>query len=154
MPLNCPPFGGPMKDFLLTLGHNSSLCMVEDGNVEWGYETERLTGVKSDSSFPAGLVAAHVPGAGSTVYVTHWSPTGDVHAMKPKHWRPDLLPEGTRLIGLSADFTHHDAHMWGAMCYAGPNFNYRAPTIGLVVDGFGNFGEHFSVYRIQGPRSA
>lgn len=135
-----------MKSLLLTLGHNSSAILVEGNELKWGYETERLTGKKSDSAFPSSIVAQE-RGA-DMAYVTHWSPTGRLGQMSEKHWRPDLLVH-VPVRTLGPELTHHDAHMWSAMHYAGPLFPYGDRAYGLVIDGFGNFGEHFSVYRLE-----
>lgn len=135
-----------MKSLLLTLGHNSSGILVDDVELRWGYETERLSGKKSDSAFPVSAVATS--GDVDMAYVTHWSPTGSLGDMSEKHWQPVWL-SGVPMRTLSTEFTHHDAHLWSAMHYAGPQFPYGRAAYGLVIDGFGNFGEHFSVYRIE-----
>jgi len=41
-----------MKVLVLSLGHNSSAILVEDGHIVAGYEEERLSGIKADSTFP------------------------------------------------------------------------------------------------------
>ena len=43
-----------MSDYALaiSLGHNSSAIAIRDGEILGGYEEERFTQVKSDSSFP------------------------------------------------------------------------------------------------------
>lgn len=139
-----------MKNLLLTLGHNSSAIMIEDGQIQWGYETERVTGVKSDSRFPHAVfdfVGGFRP---DMLYVTHWAPNGLLSSMSTKHWDKwcfDRVPIRT----LSIDVSHHDTHMAAALAYAGPNFP-KHKAYGLVVDGFGTFGEHFSVYDLSGPK--
>lgn len=137
-----------MKSLLLTLGHNSSAILIEDGLIRWGYETERVTGVKSDSRFPRPVLDKYLKEPVDMVYVSHWSPDGQLSSMSAKHWDPayfDSIPIRT----LSPDRTHHDAHMAAAVSYAGPNFP-RHKAFGLVIDGFGNYGEHFSVYDLSG----
>lgn len=140
-----------MKNLLLTLGHNSSAIMVEDDTVLWGYETERLTGLKSDSRFPMPHLLRHRIQADQPdmVYVSHWSPDGNLSSMKSKYWDPSVF-EGIpiRTLGVG-DRTHHDAHVYGAMAYAGKAFCVRPNTYALVVDGFGIFGEHLSIYKFD-----
>ena len=48
-----------MRELLITTGHNSSAILLEDGRIQWGYETERITGVKSDSRFPLEHLERH-----------------------------------------------------------------------------------------------
>jgi predicted NodU family carbamoyl transferase len=138
-----------MKNLLLTLGHNSSAVLVEDGKVVCGYEMERLTRVKSDSRFPAPVFEDVIRAKPDMVYATHWAPDGMLNSMSAKHWDPRRF-EGVPIRTLSPDFSHHDAHMHGAICYAGPRFPRRLGSIGVVVDGFGTLGEHFSVYSLSG----
>lgn len=138
-----------MKALLLTLGHNSSAVMVDGGAVAWGYETERLTRVKSDSRFPMHHIDAMIPDLRpDIVYVSHWSPTGRLADMSAKHWDMSRFEE-VPVRSLSPDFTHHDAHMWSALAYAGPKFPYGLRTYVLVVDGFGSYGEHLSLYQVE-----
>lgn len=142
-----------MKALLLTLGHNSSAILIENDKIVWGYETERLTGVKSDSRFPMPWIEK-LPNTDlrqiDIVYVTHWAPDGQLSSMSRKHWDPAYF-DGVPIRTLSVDRTHHDTHMAAADCYAGPAFTkHRKPgTFGFVVDGFGTFGEHLSVYEYQ-----
>lgn len=136
-----------MKNLLLTLGHNSSAVLIEDNKVVWGYETERVTGVKSDSRFPRAVLDKYLTSKPDAAYVTHWAPDGLLSSMSSKHWDPIYL-EDVPIRTLSFDRTHHDTHMAAALCYAGPSFP-KDRTYGLVVDGFGTCGEHLSVYRID-----
>ncbi len=136
-----------MRALLLTLGHNSSAALVENGKLQWAYETERLTGKKSDSQFPRAVlelrnVDTYRP---DIVYATHWAPDGNLSSMSQKHWHPHEF-DGLPIRTLTVDRTHHDTHIWAAMCYAGDGFPYQQGTCGIVVDGFGTMGEHFSVY--------
>jgi predicted NodU family carbamoyl transferase len=85
------------------------------------------------------------------VYATHWAPDGVLNSMSAKHWDPAWF-EGVPIRTLSPSFTHHDAHMYGVMCYAGHAFPRKLGTIGVVVDGFGTMGEHFSVYDLSDGR--
>lgn len=135
-----------MKNLLLTLGHNSSAILIEDGEIKWGYETERITGLKSDSRFPEAVMqmTGVQPDA---AYITHWSTDGNINSLSQKHYRPDLL-ENVRIITHNADFTHHDSHMAAATTYAGSGFHRGDKTYCLVIDGFGSYGEHLTLYKM------
>ena len=67
---------------VLTLGHNSSAILVRDNRIVAGYETERLTGIKSDSAFPEKPIVELEKRFGfrpqTDVYVSHWELVGDV----------------------------------------------------------------------------
>ena len=134
-----------MRNLLLTLGHNSSAIMVEDGRVKWGYETERISGKKSDSMFPGVVLSRFMKTNPDAVYVTHWSPNLSLESLTPKYWWPDRLL-GVPIISHSVESTHHDSHIHAAMCYAGKSFVKRQGLYGFVIDGFGSMGEHLSVY--------
>jgi len=134
-----------MKELLLTLGHNSSAILVEGGRVVAGYEEERLSGVKSDSRFPAKAIARLLGDERpSSIYCTHWDPTADFTNLSGKYWNPEYA-DGTP-VRSHLDNTHHDTHAYAGACFAGPDFPLHNTFI-MVVDGFGNFGEHFSLYR-------
>ena len=135
------------QDLLLTLGHNSSAIAIINGHVYAGYEEERLTRVKSDSSFPQSAINRIGLEHYNNIYVSHWHPFCNINGMKEKHWRPDLLPSHNKLISLDRNFTHHDAHMMSAQAFAGKELP-KAWTI--VADGFGNYGETMSIYGPNG----
>lgn len=141
-----------MKNLLLTLGHNSSAILIEDGEIKWGYETERITGVKSDSRFPEAVMSM-MNVKPDAAYITHWSPDGILSSMSQKHYRPDLL-DGVKIITHNPDITHHDTHMAAAVCYAGPGFHRGDKTYCLVIDGFGTYGEHLSLYKLEKAQTA
>jgi predicted NodU family carbamoyl transferase len=143
-------------DLLLTLGHNSSAIAVEVGDdkkshIICGYEEERLTYNKSDSRFPYNAIKRCMEVAGTSevneLHVTHWATDGHLSSMSRKHWdggaiQPKVLNTNDR------QFTHHDCHAQAAYWYA-----YSRPglpkegTMIFVVDGFGNVGEHISIYQ-------
>lgn len=143
-----------MRELLCTTGHNSSVILLEDGGVQWGYETERLTGIKSDSRWPL----EHLERWGRTVgkidaaYITHWAPNGQLSSMSTKHYDPIPHLEGVPIVTLStnpeAHRTHHDAHAYAALAYAGPEFPKEGAYC-FVIDGFGICGEHLSVYALE-----
>lgn len=148
-----------MNDLLLTLGHNSSAILVgpsDDGKREiiCGYEEERLTLKKSDSSFPINAIrrcleVAQIQSV-RDVYVTHWAPDGQIESMSKKHWDPSALPEHKHIVATTS-LTHHDTHAHAAMWYAMSKPGLKpADTMIFVIDGFGNFGEHISIYQMTG----
>jgi len=137
-----------VKSLLLTLGHNSSAILIEDGEIKWGYETERVTGLKSDSQFPSPVLDKYLMSKPDIAYVTHWAPDGLLSSMSYKHWKPEYLEDvPIRTLDVMKGRSHHDTHMAAARCYAGPRFPIDR-TYGFVIDGFGTMGEHFSVYEI------
>lgn len=136
-----------MKNLLLTLGHNSSAILIEDGEIKWGYETERITGLKSDSRFPEAVMKM-MKVQPDAAYITHWAPDGLLSSMSEKHYKPELL-DGVKIVTHNPDFTHHDTHMSAAVTYAGSGFGRGDKTYCLVIDGFGSYGEHLSLYRME-----
>ena len=141
-------------DLAISLGHNSSAVLIKDGEILAGYEEERFTGLKADSVFPIQAISELNRRFGlpkdTNAFVSHWF----INAQLPtsnKYWRPevlrDLFPNG-QVDSLSADFTHHDAHLESAMVFAGDDFSghYHA----IVADGFGNYGECVSIYEVAG----
>jgi predicted NodU family carbamoyl transferase len=144
-----------MRELLVTTGHNSSAILIEDGQLMWGYETERVTGVKSDSRFPL----PHIEEWGQQIgkidlaHVSHWAPTGALSSMSTKHWDPSRYFDGVPIHAVAAEpeRSHHDTHMHAALRYAdGSTHGFpRHGTYGLVIDGFGTLGEHLSVYDLS-----
>jgi predicted NodU family carbamoyl transferase len=134
---------------LLTLGHNSSAILVDDEKVLCGYEEERLSHVKSDSSFPILAITKileYFPEARfetNEVCVSHWF----WHEELPesKYFKPKYLAANfpnAIVTSISDEVTHHDLHaksMWN-FC-DGDNSGLT-----IVADGFGNFGECLSIY--------
>lgn len=138
-----------MKSILLSLGHNSSAILVEDGRVVCGYEEERLSGTKSDSRFPRKsldkiLETNEIP-EGSDILISHWFPDGNLRPGKylDIDFIKNHICDNPRIISLSPNFTHHDAHAWSAIAFTG---EVPDNTMVLVADGFGNFGEVISIY--------
>jgi carbamoyltransferase len=142
-----------MRDLLITLGHNASAIAVENGNVLNAYEAERITGVKSDSRFAMDAIQAIMYRDGITrfdrVYVTHWDPSNNVDGMKEKYWQRSAFAAGIPIISQeSLALSHHDAHAYAAVAFAGDDFPKRDAGV-LVVDGFGSMGEHISYYKLM-----
>lgn len=143
-----------MFDLAITLGHNSSAILIEDGHILAGYEEERFTGVKSFSGYPAyaieELKARYQLPKDTNAYVGHWFLDAQLPGPN-KYWDPQhlrsLFPNGS-VDSLNLDFTHHDSHLESAMVFAGDDFagTYTA----VVADGFGSYGECISVYEVTG----
>jgi len=143
-----------MNDGLvLTLGHGSSAILIIDNKIVNGYQTERLTKVKGDSSFPylaiAELMKYHKIPMGIDLFISHWEPFYDIFAMRPKHYNWACVH---RMFGNSDIYTmrnyisHHDSHAQSVMAYNNKPIPDNAHII--VADGFGNGGEVISIYRI------
>lgn len=147
---------GTKNALVLSLGHNSSAILVSDDRIVAGYETERLTGKKSDSIFPELPIRElqrRFELVGPTdLYVSHWELFGEIDRNMPKHWDPKVIREvsaGGHVFSVNPAFTHHDAHAWSAVAFVGDEFP-RSPSDSayvFVMDGFGTFGEHMSFYR-------
>lgn len=140
-----------MKYYLcLSLGHNASAVLIENGKILIGYENERFTGVKSDSKFPSeaiGEIGRYYDLHNvRTVFVSHWETFGDIDAMSYKHWRRDLIKlfcPNANIRSHYPGFSHHDAHVEALRVFSKPErFEYE-----IVADGFGNFNEVISIYR-------
>jgi carbamoyltransferase len=146
-----------MSKLLLTLGHNSSAILVDSGHIVAGYEEERLTKQKSDSSFPRCSIEQlkhlyeDIFNDISDIYISHWFIDGQLPEIHDKYFDPLFFHfniPNAKTHSVSIDFTHHDAHAWSAVLFAGPKFP-KANTMLLVADGFGNFGETMSIYNIS-----
>ena len=150
-----------MSSVLLSLGHNASAILTDtkDGNVV-GYEEERLSKIKSDSSFPMQSIRElfkhmdmHEPV--DDVFVTHWFDQFGLGALRrvDKYYLPNYVAEKfpmARVHTHTPELTHHDCHAWSVVDFYERNAaNGEVPegaTV-LVVDGFGNFSECVSVYQ-------
>jgi len=143
-----------MSDALiLTLGHGSSAIYIKDDKVVNGYQTERISGDKSDSRFPAMAIEEimrydniqkDIP-----IMVSHWSPSGNIYSLSKKHWNPEYLKRefpDSETYFCNVNFTHHMAHAMSAMSYTGP---MPDDTWVIVADGFGNCSEVLSIYKIH-----
>lgn len=146
-----------MSRLLLSLGHNSSAVLIRDGHIVAGYEEERLTKEKSDSSFPRCAIEQlkHMYPKDFTditgVYISHWFTDGKLPDIHDKYFDPlyfDFNMPEAKIHSVSMDFTHHDAHAWSATAFAGKEFPVNNTAV-LVADGFGNFGETMSIYGLS-----
>lgn len=143
------------KALLLTLGHNSSAILLnDDGRVLCGYEQERITGIKSDSSFPLEAIEEiqlhyDIP-KDVEIYVSHWFLNGKL--VINKWWNPLVLFEkfpDAKILAVNADFTHHDAHCWSGIAFFDDKIPQGKANYCVVADGFGTFGESLSVYKLN-----
>lgn len=139
------------KSMVLTLGHNASAIVVENGNILGGYEEERFTCVKSDSSFPKQAIAALVGQFGSTyddVCIGHWFTNGAIGPSK--YIDGDIVVALTNGVGdvhsINDGLTHHDTHLLSAQVFA-KHHGFDSQHTAIVADGFGTFGECISIYR-------
>ena len=151
------------KSLLLTLGHNSSAILVEDGKIICGYEEERLSKVKSDSAFPRLAIMECLNykycDKLDTVYISYWNDDFDIFektaTFADKHYDRKFLNTlckhyGCTIKYLSPSFTHHDAHAYAAL-----NFFENHATEAeqkedfhvIVADGFGNREEVVTIYK-------
>jgi carbamoyltransferase len=149
------------RALMITLGHNSS-AVFYDGDSVIGYEQERLDGVKSSSCFPKDAIEkimSYRDLRGSYLLLSHWYDCFDLDKIEDtKHldmpYLNDLIEDyGLKLITLSKDFTHHDAHAYSSLAFMLDNIDGKKDKIVgddihfLVVDGFGNRQEVVSLYK-------
>lgn len=162
-------------NLLLTLGHNSSAIWT-DGATVIGYEEERLTRKKSDSTFPVNAIkeiAKHVKPVMATdiinVYVSHWfdcsaetfdkwsAGVADIPDVVKKYWPDNALDIIEDAFGTNArlakvvdlTFTHHDAHAWAAVEFYRQHATtnvYSGQKIHIIV--CDGFGTHQEVFSI------
>lgn len=135
---------------LISLGHNSSAVLVDKHNVLCGYEEERLSKVKSDSSYPKLAIEEilkYHPEASTYVteiHVSHWFWLDGNEMKESKYWQPKHIAarfKNATVHSVNSEFTHHDAHASSVW-----NFSETTEGFTLVADGFGNNGETVSIY--------
>ena len=159
----------PRYTLLLTLGHNASAIAIdEESGHQIGYEEERLSGKKSDSSFPALAIqeiGKHIPLKSIELYfVSHWFDAFDVRVAQ-KYWDPARLhalcpnavrvspyvtsPDGADVVPMS----HHDGHAYSALAFTEHYADVDETWHVMVVDGFGTREEVMSIYQCKDPDS-
>lgn len=140
-----------MKDaLLLSLGHGSSAVLINDGKIINGYQNERISKIKGDSQFPINAIEEiryfdDIPDD-IDIMISHWEPFGQFKKLSNKHFNSDYIKKEfgkSNIRSMSPDFTHHDAHAYSALAY-NPNPSGHI----IVADGYGNFGEVLSIYRV------
>lgn len=143
------------KTLVLTLGHNASAICIIDGLIACGYEEERFTLRKSDSSFPINSIRRICEYYGdkfNNICIGHWFTGGQLVDCKyvDHNFLQSLLVPGGQIYSIdpTSNFTHHDSHMLSAKSF---NDYYDMPKerLAIVADGFGTFGECISVYEGQ-----
>lgn len=133
----------------VSLGHNSSAVLARDNRVIRGYEQERIDRKKSSSAYPKDAIELCLPAHSfaDVAYVSHWFDQfslQDTKYLDLNHLRSKV----DRVVSLTPDFTHHDAHAQSALSFYMNNSNAgRRDYIDvIVIDGFGNRQECLSVY--------
>lgn len=156
------------RNLLLTLGHNSSAILVEDNKIVCGYENERLSKVKSDSAFPSLAIMEclnqkYVPSL-DTIYISYWNDSFDIFKdgdkTVDKHYDRKFLNTlckhyGVKIKYLSKDFTHHDAHAYGALNFFENHASeeeLKDDFYVIVSDGFGNQEEVTTIYHRENDK--
>ena len=145
-----------MKALLLTLGHNASAIGLQDHTLVCGYEEERLTHRKADSRYPVNAIEAVVKILGDDIdeiHISHWFLNGELPKVPDKYFNGEDLYQRfpqAKIFSVGRDFTHHDAHAWAGLLFAESYLKLtEQSTIILVADGFGNFAETMSIYRLK-----
>lgn len=149
------------KSFLITLGHNSSVIFYDGENSPIGYEEERLSGKKSDSSYPIKSInkIIEIVGEeyikGSKVYISHWFDVFKTSEFPNKyfnfgHFHYDFVAKYSLIVkSVNDKFTHHDAHAYSGLAFLKYSTDeyMNMDMHHLVIDGFGNCGEVISLYK-------
>lgn len=139
-----------MYELNITTGHNSSAVLTKNKKVICGYEEERLSKVKSDSSFPKLAIEKiiselNVPTCKiSHVNISHWY-KNMLDLITSKHCDNKYLKSRfkyskIRFTGENG-FTHHDTHAHSIW-----NFSKTREGLTVVMDGFGSNFETISIY--------
>lgn len=137
----------------LSLGHNSSAVIAHSNSVRVGYEQERIDRVKSSSAYPRDAILMAIHNSGGTevdvAYVSHWF--DDCGLKSNKYIDMEHLGQVAKeIVGLTSEFTHHDAHAQSALSFYRSNSGrWEDPADIVVMDGFGTLQECLSVYRVD-----
>ena len=151
-----------MDALVLTLGHNSSAIYVKNGNIIFGIEEERLSEIKSDSSFPRKAIAEIRRQCEidkfDAIFIGHWFLNAEL--VKSKYYDYDecldllKIRDERFILSLNNDFSHHDSHNHSAIAFAvSQHMNLFDSTLSVVIDGFGTAGEVMSFYDVTGHES-
>jgi carbamoyltransferase len=139
------------KSLVLTLGHNSSAILVENGQILAGYEEERFSKIKSDSQFPIQSInkIESIFGAGEydSVCVGHWFTAGILANQKYVDMG-ELVKRSGVINSICTNVSHHDSHHLSAAVFA-KSYDFPSEYTSIVADGFGTFGECISVYAVD-----
>jgi len=129
----------------ITLGHNAAAAVFNsEGKCVAAFEEERLTKVKSDSSFPKLAIERCIgwalEGEITEIRVSNWFDHNDTN--ENKYYLPKYLAKRLPNAKVVDDgTTHHDHHAQSVW-----NFSETKAGLTLVIDGFGNDEECVSVY--------
>lgn len=136
------------KSMVLTLGHNSSAIVVQNGNILGGYEEERFSNIKSDSAFPNQAIERLIYQFGKhydDVCIGHWFTSGMISANKYINMPMiEALSDG-RVHSIQNGLSHHDSHLLSAKVFA-EHYDFPKKHLAIVADGFGTYGECISIY--------
>ena len=138
----------------ITLGHNSSAVAIEDGHIMIGYEEERFTTKKSDSSFPINSIEQIKSHFGVSKFdnlsIGHWFTAGELVPSKYADFEylNNLVPNQSCINSLMDGFTHHDSHLLSAEVFA-QYYDFPSDHLAIVADGFGTFGECVTLYHVN-----
>lgn len=132
----------------VTLGHNASALLYDtETHQTIGYEEERLTRKKNDSSFPINSLKrlyrsskGRALNSTPSVLVSHWFDNFDPR-MSTKYWDSTFFHD-KRVISVD----HHDAHAWSAIAFYEDHAKLVKPCDVIVIDGFGNDQVCYSWY--------
>jgi len=132
---------------VITLGHNSSVALFnKNGKCICAYEEERLTKVKSDSSFPKLVIEECLNYANPKdikyITISNWF---DKQGESNKYIDYKYLERrfNKAIIQVpNENNTHHDMHAQSVW-----NFSGTESGLTIVADGFGNNEEVISIYR-------
>lgn len=136
------------KTMVLTLGHNASAIVVQNGHIIGGYEEERFSNIKSDSAFPNQSIERlmyHFGKHYDDVCVGHWFTSGMISANKYINYPVLESLSGGRIHSIQPGITHHDSHLLSAKVFA-EHYNFPKSYMAIVADGFGTFGECITLY--------
>lgn len=133
----------------VSLGTNCAAVLVNESGQICGYEEERFTLNKRESSYPINSVNECLKQIeeDATVYVgySHWFDKIDVIDL----YRYYKKLEGLVEIPLNT-FDHHYLHSLSSSCFV--DYPLDEPVSCLVIDGFGNNKSTVSIYRYQSFR--
>ena len=126
-----------MNELFISLGHNSSAVVACNNVPVAGYEQERLDRVKSSSAYPRdaielALQEAKMRGV-ETAYVSHWFDHFDLAENKYLDIR-HLRSVASKIVGLTPEFTHHDAHASSAIGFLEGHGEFDESCYVAVVD--------------------
>ena len=144
----------------LTLGHNASAVLIPLRESPIGYEEERLSKVKSDSSFPIKAIEQIFNHVGldqiarvKQIFISHWFDKFNPYTAENKYYSAskikELFPNAELVSTATSGVSHHEAHALSVLAF----FRSSGKTVFqdvliAVVDGFGNHQEVASLYRV------